>query len=83
MGARGFRTEVVPIIEIAVASSEPGQSDEIDLFIHVQVMDKSGDLRSNRIVGMILQHFEHAVVSPVGTGIRVGHCIFGVEPARH
>ena len=83
MRARRLRTKFVPTIEVAVTSSKPRESDEIDLFVHIEVMDESDELHSNRIVGMILQNVAHPVISRVRTGIRVSYGIFGVEPARH
>ena len=65
MRARRLRTKFVPTIEVAVASSKPRESDEIDLFVHIEVVDESDELHSNRIVGMILQNVAHAVIGRV------------------
>src|SRR5215831_6736971 len=52
--ASGFRAQVLPIFERAVAATEPGKGHEIDLLILGQRPDEAPQLRSNGIVGMIL-----------------------------
>jgi hypothetical protein len=39
--AGGFGAKFVPIFDISVAASEPGEGDEIDLLVVVQIVDET------------------------------------------
>ena len=65
-GARGFNANVVPIVETAVTTAEPGQGSQF---------------RSDRVVGVIFQHRQHGVGAGVRTGIRIGDDILDVKLA--
>src|SRR5580704_12241795 len=64
--ARGFRPNVVPIIQLAVTAAEPGEGDEVDLLVLIQSPDDRGQFGSNGIVAVILQDRQHRIVAGVG-----------------
>ena len=66
MGAGGFRANVIPMIQIAVPATEPGQCDKVDLLVLVQSTDDRGQFRSNGIVGVVLKDRHHGVVAGIG-----------------
>src|SRR6516165_6399391 len=53
--ANGFRPQVLPVLERAVAATEPSQGHQIDLLVLGQRPDEASQLRDNGIVGVVLQ----------------------------
>src|SRR5262249_52306796 len=80
--ASGFRAQVLPIFERAVAATEPSHGYQIDLLVLGQRPDEASQLRSNGIVSVVLQHGDHGVVRGIGCVIRDGHHVLGIELAR-
>src|SRR6516225_1157953 len=61
--ASGFRAQVLPIFERAVAATEPSQGHQIDLLILGQRPDEASQLRNNGIVGMSLASNSRALTT--------------------
>ena len=51
VGARSLLAQVSPAVEIAVATAEPHQGDQIDLFVDIQAADEAGKLGA---IGVLL-----------------------------
>jgi PAP2 superfamily protein len=64
---RGLGPQLSPIFQGTIASAEPGQGDEIDLFVFAHGFDKRHELLIDRIISSILQHLGHAVVGRIGS----------------
>jgi hypothetical protein len=63
--ARSLRAQLVPFLQAAIAPAEPGQGNEIDLFVLVHRADKGGEFPNNRIVAAILQDLDHPIVGRI------------------
>src|SRR5579871_1557707 len=82
IGAGGFGPNVVPIIQLAVTTSEPGEGDQVDLLVLIQSADDRGQLGSNRVVAVIFQDRQHSIVAGVGARPRVGDDVLAVKLPR-
>src|SRR6202047_2529473 len=65
--ARGLGPQIIPVFQATVAPAEPGQGDEIDLFVFAHGFDKRHEFLVDRIIRPILQHLDHAVVGRIGS----------------
>ena len=54
MHARGLGPQIIPVFQATVAPAEPGQGDEIDLFVFAHGFDKRHELLDDRITRSIL-----------------------------
>jgi hypothetical protein len=65
VGARSLGAQLVPFLQAAIAPAEPGQGNEIDLFVLVHGTDKGGEFPDDRIVAAILEDLDHLVISRI------------------
>lgn len=65
MRARRLGAQLLPIVEIAVAPTEPSQCDKVDLLVLVQVANDRRQLGPDGVVGVILQNGQHGIVAGV------------------
>src|SRR6266508_669691 len=74
--------KIAPFLDAGVAPPEPSQGHQVGSLIRVERGDECRKLFVDRIVGLILEHGDHAVINWIGAGIRIGKHVFGLELTR-
>src|SRR5262249_53717301 len=77
-----FSPQFSPILDRAVPAAKAHQGDEIDLLVGAQRIDEARNLTDNRIMAVILEHVDHAVIGTVRSSIRINQPFLDVEFAR-
>src|ERR1041385_8881206 len=70
VGGGGFLAYARPVVGGVVVAAEPGERDQIDLLVDRHRVDERDDLLDGRIVAMVLQHRDLAVVGRIRSVVR-------------
>ena len=61
--------------DLIFASAEPGQRDEIELLVDIERFERLLKLLLDRIVHLLLEHIDLAVVGRIGARVRIADSI--------
>src|ERR1041385_1028168 len=70
MGTRRLRAKIGPVVKITVAATEPGEGNEVDLLVDIQISNKPGELPPIGILVPPRNPASHIVVAKIGGKLR-------------